>query len=815
MGKKWISLISAMVISISALAMISVYLLLHRSLAELDGEITLASLSADVRVDRDAEGVVTLIGKNRLDLARATGFVHAQERFFQMDLLRRRAAGELSALVGRGAIEWDKKIRPHRFRHRAKALLQTLAQNQLDLLSAYQQGVNAGLSALQDHSFEYLLLDTTPEPWQQTDTVLCAFALFIELQDEEGKREKFMTHMRMSLPDSVFQFLTPAGTDWDAALNNDFMDQAPLPPKDDINLRQADAMSLPLSAVANPLPVTGSNNWAVGGALTESGSAMLAGDMHQQLNVPNIWFRLRLEIPDQLALTGVSLPGTPLIIAGTNGKIAWSFTNSFADFSDRVLIKTNDDGSQYLSTDGWRAFDVIKEVIAVHDQDPITIEIKETIWGPIIDQDHLGRQHALKWIAHDANAINLNLYALESTALAEDAIEIAIGAGIPGQNFVVADHNGNIAWTLAGILPKRFGETGNIAQYWHRREHGWQGRLEPSAYPRVINPASGRIWTANNRVVAKSSYTLLGDDGYDVGARAKQIQNRLLAKQQFNETDFLAIQLDNQALYLGRWQSLLINFLAQQTQQANASSDDKTIAETAHKRPNYLAIEAAVRNWQAAAVVASVGYRIVKQFRLQVVHHLITPLVAKLQSEDPEFNYFNSTRQEDGPVWAIITAKPAHLLPKPFPHWDAFFDYCLQQAIASIRAEQPEAGDDLSQYTWGQYNQVRISHPLARFLPPVLQSFLSMPTTAMPGDANIINKQKPTHGVSQRLIVSPGYEDKAIFHMPTGQSGHPLSPFFKAGHEHWVKGEPSPLLPMRAKHQLWLKTTTTHVNANE
>ncbi len=774
------------------------YLQLHGSLAQLDGAAPLTGLSAPVAVERDSFGIPTIRGENRLDVARATGFVHAQERFFQMDLLRRTAAGELAALVGAAALNWDRAHRPHRFRQRARHALATTPPADQALIAAYAAGVNAGLAALSAPPFEYLLLRTAPEPWRPEDTPLVVYAMYLDLQGQQWLRESARGVLRDSLPPELAAFLAPPGTEWDAPLQGEPFPAPPLPGPAIFDLRRNGGAKLthrtdtgvrPNRMVpAEAEPPRGSNNWAVAGRLTTHGGALLANDMHLALRLPNIWYRATFVYPDQRGgerrIHGVTLPGAPAIVAGSNGHLAWGHTNSEGDWADLVILEPGAEPGTYQTPAGPRPFTRLQEVLTAKDAPPEQLEILETLWGPVVDRDHQGRQRALRWVAHDARAVNLNLLALEGTDTVDAALEIVNRAGAPAQNVLLADADGHIAWTLSGPIPRRFGHEGRLPASWADGQRGWAGWLEPDEYPRIVDPPSGRLWTANGRGVDGAWLSVLGDGGYALGARARQIRDGLLERERFDERGFLALQLDDRALFLARWRTLLLATLTQDAVRADPRRDE---------------LRRYVADWGGRAAVDSVGYRAVRAFRLQVWERAFTPLTAACRQTDPRFDY-DLFRQSEGPLWQLVSQRPPHLLDPRYADWSAL----LLDAADATRAELTADGRPLAAHTWGDYNQIHIQHPFSRAL-PWLSGWLDLPAQALPGDLYMPRIQTLSSGASERLAVAPGREAAGILHLPGGQSGHPLSPFYRAGHVAWATGGPSPLLPGPTAHRLRLE----------
>jgi penicillin G amidase len=769
---------------------------MEESLPQLAGEAALPGLAAAVEVERDALGVPTIRAASREDAARALGFLHAQDRFFQMDLLRRSAAGELAEVVGSAVVDSDREIRLHRFRHVAGQVVAQALPQERAFLEAYTEGVNAGLSALGGKPFEYILLGVEPAPWRPEDTILAVFAMFIDLQDEDGSRESELGFLHDTLPREMFDFLSLPGTEWDAPLEGEPFAVPPVPGPAGFDLRKAGAArSLPKAArrsapSAEPAwneAVLGSNNWAVAGTHTAHGRALLANDMHLEIRVPNTWYRASIVRPDgaggTLRLTGMTLPGTPSIVVGSNGHVAWGFTNTYGDWSDIVLLEADPrQPGTYRTPAGLKAFRTVTETIRVKGAEPVTLEVKETIWGPVIDPDHRGRQRAFAWTAHHAQAVNLGIQGMETARTVEEAMAVANRSGIPAQNFVVADATGRVGWTVMGRIPRRVGFSGRIPTSWADGSRRWDGWLAPEEVPRVVAPPSGRVWTANARAVGGEALAKLGDGGYDLGARSRQIRDGLFALGKATPRDMLALQLDDRALFLERWRKLLLDTLTPEAVAADPRrSELRRLVET---------------TWTGRASVDSVAYRIVRSFRLNLAGQVFTSLTG--QGDRPEAERFGPTRQFEGWLWRLVTERPVHLLDPQFESWDEQLLAAVDETLGYF-AERGKLADR----TWGERNTSSFAHPLSAAV-PFLGRWLDVPARALPGDENMPRFQSAYEGASERMVVSPGAEEAGLFHMPVGQSGHPLSPYYRAGHDAWERGEPTPFLPGPAEHRLRL-----------
>ena len=443
-----------------------------QSVPVYSGELELAGLFAPVTVERDALGVVTIRSQNALDEARALGFVHGQERFFQMDLLRRSAAGELAALVGAAAVPLDKARRIHALRDTAARVVADAPADYREQLVAYAAGVNAGLAALDGKPFEYLLLRMEPEPWTPEDSVLAVGAMFFDLQGGHGRHELSELGARRALPPVVADLLFPTLAAGDTPIDGSDSPPTRLPAADEYF-----RLTLPRDWFGEPVaarvpPPVGSNNWAVAGEHTASGRGLVANDMHLGLQVPSIWFRVDLVRPD-LRLTGVTLPGMPLLVVGSNGSVAWGYTNSYGDWLDVVPLTDDDE------------LEAVSSPIEVAHGEPVAFEWRRSAHGPVAGELADGTPYAIRWTAHHAEAFAPGFLALARAGDVDEAMAAANRSGIPAQNFVVADASGHIGWTIMGRMPRRTAD-------------GWDGWLAPDEYPRVFpSTMAGSCWRAS------------------------------------------------------------------------------------------------------------------------------------------------------------------------------------------------------------------------------------------------------------------------------------------------------------------------------
>ena len=778
---RWFKRAALALLVVLALAVGGATWLLRGSLPTLEGALVLPGLAAPVTVARDANGTVTIDAANQADAMRALGYVHAQERYFEMDLLRRTAAGELAALFGPAAVDTDKVHRVHRMRARVERDLDAIAGTSRNVLDAYVAGANAGVSALRTRPWPYLLLRQQPQPWRATDTPLVAYAMYFDLQDGRNARELGLSRMQPHLPPALFALLTRDGTQWDAPLQGQARGAATLPGPHLVDLRTLPAPTGPAPGAAPAKGAPGSNSFAVAGSLTADGRAIVADDMHLALRAPNIWFRARLRYADPQApggrvdVQGLTLPGLPAVIIGSNRHVAWGFTNSYGDYLDfkRETPCPSAAGSPCARIVRHR------ERLAVAGAPDVDFDVEETAWGPVVLREADGRVLSLRWTAHLPGSVNLGIARLGAARDLDDALRIADATAVPTQNLAIGDAGGRIAWRLLGPLPKRAAACASPLAVQGAECPPWQTATNASVV--LASPAIDRLWTANNRVADGDALERIGDGGYALGARALQIRDRLQAKARFSEADLLAIQLDDRALFLQPWWGLLRERAA------------------AANTPALAALANAARQWEGRASAASVSYRIVRAWRLAVNARIAEGFAAPAKAAlGAEFK-LPDLPQLEGVSWPLVTQRPAHLLSRRYASWDALFE----DAAKSVQDELTKLGP-LAGRTWGERNTAAICHPLANAIPLLGRRALCMPPDPLAGDSAMPRVQGPGFGASQRMVVAAGHEQDGILHMPGGQSGHPLSPFWGAGHADWVTGRPSPFLPGATRHTLRL-----------
>lgn len=783
---------------------------LRMSLPKVDGLVDLPGLDRpEATIDRDREGHVTVRAGSRSDAAQALGFAHAQDRFFQMDLLRRAGSGRLAGLLGPALIDHDQRVRRFQGAALAREALQLLPPAERDILVAYARGVNAALEHAIVPPPEYLLLRATPEAWRPEDSLVLNLTFAFMLQDPEAHGDLERTLLRDAVGPVAYAFFHPRGSHLDAPLDRVPLPEAPVPSPAAFSVPPPPATASHEAGneagdedPGNPVP--GSNAWAVAGRLTRSGAALVADDMHLGISAPGIWYRAVLHWTDpdgrERMLAGVTVPGAPTVITGSNGRVAWGFTNAMLDTADLVALRLDPARpGQYLTPEGWRPFAVHEESIEVAHGASRALRVTNTVWGPVLGPGPSGVTHAVAWAMAQPAALAATSRALEDATNVTQAIEAAQAAPRPVQNFVVGDRSGAIGWTLIGVLPKRGSGSGEFAEDWSQPGAPWRGLLAAHERPLVLNPPGGRIWTANQRIVGSPEYLALGDGGWDLGARAARIRDDLMALPQATPADMLAIQLDDTIPMLLPWHQRLLDAMASLAASAPAASAQAWSG--ARQR---------LRDWDGRASADSVVLPVVARFRRHAIALLHEPVGWAIDrslgapGEDRALagarHGYRPGPQAEGVAERLLRERPPHLL---HPRHASYEDLLAEAARrALVTGPGPDPGP---LPTWGHVNRTQIRHRLSPALPRWIARWLDMEREPQPGfHYGLPRIAGPDFGASQRFGIEPGHETGSYLHTPAGQSGHFLSPCYRNSHPDWLHGRPTPLLGHPAVHRLTL-----------
>ena len=746
------------------------------ALPQVDGEASLPGLSAPVTVRRDGLGVPHLSAASILDAVRAQGYVTAQDRLWQMDLMRRRALGELSEAFGEGALRADKEIRTLGLGEAARRTVALVPPHLREELDAYAAGVNAYVESHRAAlPLEFRLLRYAPRRWEPTDTVAVGKLLAMDLaQGWEG--EAFRATVGDQLPPDVQDILYPTLFAQDRILFG--RDRAPSP-------------DTRASAALEGDVAIGSNNWVVSGARTASGLPLLANDPHLGLGVPSIWTAVHLTAPG-LDVAGVTLPGVPGVILGRNRDVAWGCTNVHDDGADLYVEEFDPrDPGLYRTAGGWERVTVRREPIRVREgalsSSWRTVEhpVRVTRHGPLIEIR--GRLYALRWTALE-DAVELPAFAGAGRARGWDEFKEALRQYPgPSQNFVYADRTGRIAWYSAGRLPIRRGLDGSRPYAGASPEGDWTGYVPFDELPHVVDPASGILVTANNRLVGTDYPHRVTRGG--VGPwRAAALLESLEARAGWTADDMARLQ--------GERLSIPHRDLA------------RALLDAASRHPgdaSWREVAETMKGWDGrmeadsrAAAMAFATFRALGE----------RAIGGRLGNRP----FAKALSRRVAATHRLLLERPASWVPAGDGDWDGLLLASWREATSEIAKS---LGTDPARWTWGAMNRIAVLHPLAAAFRP-LGALLSPPEVESGGSSTTPNVLATTpsgavEGPSMRFIADMADPDNTRLVNFMGQSGHPASPHFADQFDPWLKVESRrlPFTPAavarEARHTLTLR----------
>lgn len=765
------------------------YAYLHRSLPKVEGSVRLPGLKAEITVLRDAWGIPHIYAASVDDAMFGLGFVHAQDRLWQMEMNRRIGAGRLAEVLGAPALETDMFLRTLGVRRAAQASLEGLDVATRDALDAYTAGVNAFLATDPVLPPEFWLLRVEPQPWMAVDSVTWTKMMAWDLG---GNWKNEVLRMRLAQEFSlarINEFLPPYPGDKPPRIQ-ELKELYRALGVDTLRLAQS-AEHIAAQTSDYLIEAAGSNNWVVSGERSASGKPLLANDPHLGLTAPPVWYFAHLVAPGLDAI-GATLPGVPAIVLGRNQRIAWGFTNTGPDVQDLYIEKLEGDG-KYLAPDGPRSFETRRETIRVRGADDVELDVRRTRHGPVISEvsksaaaaTPQGHVLAFSWtaLAKDDRSMQSALKLARAGSWRE-FLTAAEDLHAPQQNMVYADVDGNIGFIAAGRVPLRRPDNdlkglapapGWLAKY------DWDGYLPFGALPQVLNPRKGYVVTANHKVVPPE-YPHHITAEWQPPYRAERIAAMLEGEARHSVASFARMQADAASLAV---RELLPHFRATRPQSeaarralARIAAWDGTMAKNL---PEPLIVVAWWRELTRAIYADELGAAFPLNWRPRAV--FVANVLADRDGQSRWCDDVNTPARE---TCAEVLSRS------------------LEAALADLRNR---FGDDLQQWRWGAAHSARHEHrPLGRqkWLAPFFD--IRVPSagdayTVNVGRSDFFNDAEPfanRHSASLRAIYDLGDLDKSLFIHSGGQSGNPLSPHYAAFSEAWARSEYIPMRTNRA-----------------
>ena len=730
---------------------------MQAQLPQLDGDHRTIAVNQPVEVQRDHQGVPHISAASIDDLIAAQGYVAAQDRLWQMDMMRRVAAGEIAEVLGSNFVEHDRVQRVLQFRQTAERLTATLSPQDRRFFEDYARGVNAYINEADTLPAEFRLLNYQPRRWQPVDSVLIVLSM-VQTLDEQWPTKLSREAITRKIGPTLAADLYPTGSWRDHPPTQAMPDlskppaEVPPPPADEDSYNRIADDLLRLRAalgLANPCRecIAGSNEWVLSGVHTASGHPMLSNDMHLNHSVPGIWYEMDLRAPNFHA-AGVSLPGVPMIVAGHNEHIAWGYTALYGDTQDLYVERTNAQG-EYWDGSAWRPMERDHETIQVRFGKNQELDVLRTSHGPVITPlvPNESRAIALRWTVYDPQfAGGMPVYAL-NTARNWQEFEAAMSQWwAPTLNVVYADDQGHIGYQAIGHIPQRPG--GLVGIPITDQIHEWQGVIPFASLPSSLDPPSGILATANSRITPDGYPTPLSLE-WASPYRNERIWKWLSSHERMTRADMLTLQTDID--------SELDHELAQRFAYA---------IDHAHRPSARLRAAADIlRSWDGVLHTNESAPAIVTAARDALWPLLLEPKLGKDWKlyEWPESAYVEEQ---------LVAGKPAAWLPARYPTWDDLLATAVSRGL-----EESHAPLSLKNWRYGDVHTIALSHPLYGMIP--FFGWTGIHASPQSGDTTTVKQVGRAFGPSQRFTMDWSDVDNSTENIVMGQSGDPVSPYYR------------------------------------
>ena len=769
----------------------------YRPLPQIDGMASLPGLQQEVTVERDQWGVPHIRAASLEDMVEAQGYVMAQDRLWQMDLLRRVARGQLSEILGPTTVSIDKDFRTLGFGRAAERDATLLDDEARKLMEAYARGVNKFIEQHQKSlPLEFSLLRYKPQPWKPSDTLAISGYMYRTLTDtweRELSRAKVaeragvdrskdlfseeaaMDHFVIGDPNSLDD-----GSQRSAADADDEEDDDDMQPDTVLKAGRGstssgvapdgapDLTSALLPSIRGFLDESrseirqglGSNNWVVSGAHTATGKPLLANDTHLELTIPSIWYEIHLTGPGW-NVKGFTLPGAPMVIIGHNDRIAWGFTNNGADVQD-LYIETFNPASadEYRVKGAWTKAQIIDETIRVKGQADEHLQVVVTRHGPVVHRDG-DRAYALRWTATEPGGLANSYNWLGKALNWNEFRNVMKHVWGPGQNAVYADVDGNIGYVMAARVPIRKKGHGEVPVPGDTDDYEWAGYIPFDQLPQALNPESGLIVTANARVVGPNYKPYL-TDRWEEPYRTARIYDLLHDRHDLRPEDMLKVQTDTY--------SYPHVFVA-----------DQLIAASKTVKPKDARAQKLIeglKDWNGIADANSAEVSFLHATRRATTEILLEPF---LGMETALYQW-----RSNAFLQKILTDRPAKWLPSAYKNYDELLAAAADRAVDKL-AEQ-SGSPRIEDWAWKRFNSLNMVHPIGHA--GALKWFLSITDKPQSGTVYSIRAATKTHGPAMRFVANPGNWDNSILLIPAGQSGQPGSSHYSDQFSYWYEGKP-------------------------
>jgi penicillin G amidase len=744
----------------------------RRALPKTEGTLRVAGLGAEVTVRRDRWGTPHIQASSVEDGLFAQGFVSAQDRLWAMDFYRRVVSGRLSEFAGEETLKTDRVMRTLGMRHVAEREEAGLDPELRALLDRYCAGINAGAAAAKARPLEFRLLGLEWEPWTPVDVLALGKLLAFGLSTN-WERELLRADMVRDLGPELTARLDPTYPRDNPIVDQTAWDGVGLP-----LVEQIDAVRRSLGLATE---ASGSNNWAVSGERSVTGMPLIAGDPHLPQGMPGLWYEIEVRIDDWF-VRGASLPGLPGLYMGQTNDVAWTITNVMSDIQDLFIERV--DGDRYLFEDEWRPLETRSEEIVVKGRaEPATVEIRETHHGPIVNEA-LGADDAeplaLAWQTLREPTAFLGQVDLLRVRSGPELVATLEGHTSPPSNMVWADRHGSIGYKLIGRLPLRRGGVADLPKPGWTGEFEWEGTIPYDELPEVVDPESGFLVTANNRIVDDDYPHHITSEWLD-GFRAKRIEELLESREKHDLDHFAEMQMDLLSLP-GLEAARRLSRLRPPGQRESA------------------AIER-LRAWDGRLDPDTVAGTIYQAFLLRLAREVARAAIGDrdlierwLDRADNGFApHITSPWRWHSHLMDLWEEADAGLIGRP---WD---DLVVEALAGALDDLTDRFGPDPDGWRWGDVHEMEFKHALGD-ANPLLHRLLNRKLRAGGAQETVCqiayDPNDPYHAVwgpSWRMVADPTDPDRSRWQMFTGESGHPASPHYADLQPRWLAGETQPM----------------------
>ena len=773
--------VAVVVVAVLAAATVALLLWLRGPLPRTAGTLAVSGLRAGATVVRDRDGFAHVDAASMEDCAFAMGLVHAQERLWQLDLTRRVASGRISEIAGAEGLTADRFLRCVGLRRVAEVEAERLDSEVLAMLEAYAGGVNAVIDSGAKLPLEFRLLRTRPERWRPVDSIACGKLLALGLSlnwDSEVQR---------------LRLLRAVGPEVAARLELTYPESNPTILADTVRQAGATAGARLLAMYAEaarwlPVPAGASNAWAVAGSRTLTGRPMLCNDPHLQPSLPSVWFAAHVRARDDFESAGVTLAGQPFPIIGHNRRIAWGYTNSFADCQDLVIEQFDEPGAnRYRTESGWAPSQIVREVIRVKDAADQAVDVVLTRHGPVVERcdDTQGGRWlglALQWTALTPACAARTVLELQRARDWDEFRRAYRHLDAPSQNSVYADADGHIGYFCNARIPVRRRPASGLPQ------PGWDGTalwvrfLDTDEAPQALDPPDGIVVTANNRIVGDGFPHYIAAD-YMAGYRARRLR-QLLDRDGLGADDMRAIQLD----VLAPPATEVVRLLAAVRCQGTAAEQLRT----------------RLCDWDARMDASRIEPTLYEAFMTRLAEHALRPLcgdawtiAAGTDLDTPALGYPANLMGRTTPLLVERWVAGDESLFGGRTTWATVAAQALEDAVADLRRSL----GGQRRWRWGRVHRLPLEHPLA--VRRLLRPLLNAPSIRVGGgvDTVMATGRHRAHDFATRVfapswrqVIDVGnWEGGCTGILYPGQSGHRASRHHHDLSKRWAANRQVPI----------------------